>query len=302
MNYDEALGVFYATRPPDTPVPEAVSGGGPARRLRDAAEPIAMHGVWSRLVNERLAGLGLDFLTGYVAGRGGPLGDAAPAVVSATFAWFDPPLVESLWTAARSQAALGDVLRVRTEAIADSLGEVLAGEDGIDETAARLRDAVAGAGTWGRPLFAALRAQPWPDAPAARLQRACDLIREHRSDSHIAAAVASGLGVVEMNVLTELWLGMPLGSYSGTRGFAEPVIAAATEHLRAAGLVDGGELTTKGRNLRAHIEQRTDAMEQGVVDALGDRLEQLTSRLGRWSEACIAAGSFPPDPLKRAAG
>jgi hypothetical protein len=95
---------------------------------------------------------------------------------------------------------------------------------------------------------------------------------------------------------------MPLGSYSGTRGFAEPVIAAATEHLRAAGLVDGSELTTKGRNLRAHIEQRTDAMEQGVVDALGDRLEQLTSRLGRWSEACIAAGSFPPDPLKRAAG
>jgi len=105
MDYDEAIGVFYAARPPDTPVPEAVSGAGPARRLRDAVEPLAMHPVWSRLVNERLAGLGLDFLTGYVAGRGGPLGDAAPAAVSAAFAWFDPPLVESLWTAARSQAA-----------------------------------------------------------------------------------------------------------------------------------------------------------------------------------------------------
>lgn len=40
MDYGEALGVFYATRPPDTPVPEAVSAAGPARRLRDAVEQL----------------------------------------------------------------------------------------------------------------------------------------------------------------------------------------------------------------------------------------------------------------------
>lgn len=301
MDYDEALGVFYATRPDGTPVPEAVSGAGPARRLRDAVEPIAMHGVWSRLVNERLAGLGLDFLSGYVAGRGGPLGNAAPAVVSATFAWFDPPLVEGLWSAARSQAAISDVLRVRTQAIGESLGELL-GSDGVDEVAGTLRAAVGGADGTGRPLFAALRAQPWPEAPAARLQRACDLVREHRSDGHIAAAIGSGRGAVEMNVLTELWLGMPLGSYTATRGFAQPVIDATVERLRGEGLVDGDALTERGRTVRAEIERRTDAMEQSIVDALGDRLDWLAARLDRWSSACISAGSFPPDPLKRAAG
>jgi hypothetical protein len=301
MDYDEALGVFYATRPDDTPVPEAVSGGGPARRLRDAVEPIAMHPVWSRLVNERLAGLGLDFLTGYVAGRGGPLGDTAPAVVAATFAWFDPPLVESLWTAAREAAPIADVLHERTQAIAESLGEVI-GDDGVDEVAQTLREAVRGADAAGRPLFAALRAQPWPDAPAARLQRACDLVREHRSDSHIAAAIGSGRGSVEMNVLSELWLGMRLGEYTASRGFAEPVIEAAAERLRAEGLVEGAELSERGRAARAEIERRTDAMEHSVVDALGDQLDWLVARLDRWSGACIAAACFPPDPLKRAAG
>jgi hypothetical protein len=301
MDYDEALGVFYATRPPGTPVPEAVSGAGPARRLRDAVEPVAMHAVWSRRVNERLAGLGLDFLTGYVAGRGGPLGDAAPAVVAAAFAWFDPSLVESLWTAARSQAPLADVLRVRTEAVAESLGAIL-GDQGVEEAAAMLRRAVDPADGAGRPLFAALRAQPWPEAPAARLHRACDLVREHRSDSHVAAAVCTGFLPVEMSVLTELWLGMPLGSYSATRGFAEPVIGAAADRLRDRGLVGGAGLTETGRAVRTGIEARTDAMEQPLVDALGGDLDGLVERLDAWSAACIAAGAFPPDPLKRAAG
>ena len=302
MDYDEALGAFYATRPPGTPVPEAVTDGGPARRLRDAVEPIAMHPVWSRLVNERLAGLGLDFLTGYVAGRGGPLGDAAPAVVGAAFAWFDPALVEGLWTAARSQAALADVLQVRTGAIAESLGAVLDGEPGLAETAASLRAAAAGADGTGRALFSGLRAQAWPEAPAAQLQRACDLIREHRSDSHIAAVLAAGRGPVEMSILTELWLGMPLGSYTATRGFAQEVIDATAAGLRREGLLDGDALSARGRAVRAGIEAATDTMEQGVVDALGGGLDELVGRLDAWSERCIGAGSFPPDHLKRAAG
>ena len=56
-------------------VPAPVVGAGPARRLRDAIEPIAMHAVWARRTNERLAGLGLDFLGGYVWGRAAALGE-----------------------------------------------------------------------------------------------------------------------------------------------------------------------------------------------------------------------------------
>ena len=69
MDYDDAVATFCSPRPAGTPLPEVVRSGGPARRLRDACEPLAMHALWNRHTNERLAALGLDFLTGYVGGR-----------------------------------------------------------------------------------------------------------------------------------------------------------------------------------------------------------------------------------------
>jgi len=45
MDYRDAVAAFFAPRPDDTPLPTAVTAGSPARRLRDAGEPIAMHAV-----------------------------------------------------------------------------------------------------------------------------------------------------------------------------------------------------------------------------------------------------------------
>ena len=59
-------------RPTGTFLPEVVRAGGPARRLRDACEPLAMHALWNYRTNERLAAPGLDFITGYAGGRGEP--------------------------------------------------------------------------------------------------------------------------------------------------------------------------------------------------------------------------------------
>jgi len=73
VDYRDAVEAFFAPRPAGTALPAAVTTGSPARRLRDAAEPIAMHAVWSRGTNERLATLGLDFLTAYVGGRAASL-------------------------------------------------------------------------------------------------------------------------------------------------------------------------------------------------------------------------------------
>ena len=39
-----------------------------------------MHPVWARATNERLAELGLDFLTGYVWGRAAALGEPDAAL------------------------------------------------------------------------------------------------------------------------------------------------------------------------------------------------------------------------------
>ena len=91
--------------------------------------------------------------------------------------------------------------------------ETLAGAD-VAPIADRLAAAVVAADAAGRPLFAGLARQAWPDDPVGRLWRACELAREHRGDSHVAACIADGWAPIAMNVLTEVWVGMPLGSYS----------------------------------------------------------------------------------------
>ena len=301
MDYADAVAAFFAPRPEGTLLPEAVTGGTPARRLRDACEPVAMHAVWNRLTNERLAELGLDFLGAYVGGRAAALGEPVGAVVASSFAWFEPGLVAALYDGARAAVARPVLLAARDEATVASLSAVLGGDDPT-EVADVLAGAVLAADGTGRPLFSGLRDRGRPADPVQRLWWACDLVREHRGDSHVAAAAAAGLGPVEMNVLTELWIGMPLLSYTGTRGWSPEAMDTAVAGLSSRGWVVDGQLTGAGRDARADIEARTDAQEQSVVDALGDRLDDVCDRLEAWGERCVAAGAFPADVLKRAAG
>jgi hypothetical protein len=301
VDYADAVAAFFVPREEDTALPVAVAEGSPARRLRDACEPVAMHAVWSRTTNERLAQLGLDFLTSYVGGRGASLGDPAGAVVAAAFAWFEPGLVTTLWDAARTAVAPDRLAQARDESTVASLREVLADED-PGEVASLLADAAEAADGMGRPLFSGRRADGRPRDAVHCLWWACGLVREHRGDSHVAAAAAAGLNAVEMNILTELWIGMPLLSYTATRGWAPEAMQRAVARLEGLGWVRDGALTSEGLAERFGIEQRTDAQEQQIVAALGHRLEEVCGRLNHWGQLCIEAGAFPPDILKRAAG
>ena len=287
--------------PVPVPLPEAVATAGPARRLRDACEPVAMHAVWSPLVRDRLTALGLDFRGAYVGGRAASLGDPPGPVVAATFAWFEPDALAAWYDTARSAVPRDELIATRDAATAESLAGVLAGEDPA-AVADLLTEATAAADGTGRPLFSGLRGRGRPADPFQRLWWACDLVREHRGDSHVAAANAAGVGPVAMNVLTERWLGMPLLSYTSTRGWPEDVMRAAVNQLEERGWLRAGDLTDTGRAVRAGIEERTDAAEESIVTALGDRLDEVCARLNAWAGRCIAAGCFPADPLKRAAG
>ena len=104
-----------------------------------------------------------------------------------------------------------------------------------------------------------------------------------------------------MNVVTELWMGLPLGVVTmAQRGWPEEALAGAVADLERRGFVAGGDLTAAGRRLRDDIEARTDTMQQSVVDAIGDDLDAAVAALDAWSAACIAAGSYTPDIYKRA--
>ncbi|MET0461481.1 MAG: hypothetical protein ABW195_19700 [Ilumatobacteraceae bacterium] len=301
MNYDDVVAAMFTPSPPDAVAGPTV-GASPARRLRDAIEPIAMHSVWSRQTCERLAELGLDFFGSYVWGRAAALGEPDVGVVVSSFAVFSPDLIGAVYGLAHAACPRDVLLAERQSSTVASLAAVLDGED-VGPTADALAAAVTAADGTGRPLFSGLRSQPWPDDPVGQLWRACELAREHRGDSHVAACVVRGLGPVEMNVLTELWVGMPLGSYTSTRGWSADQIAAAVEGLTGHGsLDDGGELTAAGRAVRDDIEAVTDAMEQPIVDALGRDADVVIAQLDDWSARCIAAGAFPPDVFKRAAG
>ena len=273
MDYADAEAVFFVSRPEGTPLPAAVTEGSPARRLRDACEPVAMHAVWSRAVHERLAQLGLDFLSGYVGPRAASLGDPAGAVVAATFAWFEPGMMIATWEAARAAATPAQMAQARDESTVASLRAALGGED-PGEVAGWLADAAGAADGMGRPLFSGRRADGRPSDPVHLLWWACGLVREHRGDSHVAAVAAAGLNPVEANIVTELWVGMPLLSYTATRGWSPEAMQRAVESLELCGWLRDGGLTDAGLAARLEIEQHTDAQEQAIVAALGDRFER----------------------------
>jgi hypothetical protein len=300
MDYDAVVEAFFRPSPPGV-VPAPVAAGSPARRLRDAIEPLAMHSVWSRRTNERLAGLGVDFFGAYVWGRAAALGEPDAGVVVSSFAVFEAAMLTAAYEQARSVCRRDELLAARAEVTVESLHDAL-GDADVGWVADRLTAAVAAADPTGRPLFAGIARQPWPDDPFGRLWRACELAREHRGDSHVAASITRGLDPITMNVLTELWVGMPLGGYSATRGWSREQIEASAAALRAGGLVDGDQLTAAGRRQRDELEATTDAMERSIVEALGPDLDAVTGQLDEWSARCVAAGSFPPDVFKRAAG
>jgi hypothetical protein len=305
MDYASALEVFFAPAPADVATPPVVAAASPARRLRDALEPVAMHGVWSASVNAELAGHGLNFLTGYVCGRGAALGDVPGAVVAATFGVFEPGLIGDLWNDGRSHIGLAELIAVRDRAAAASLRAVLApadAEDQVARVAGQLERAIDSVDGTGRVLFSALRAQPRLDDPYGRLWRAADAVREHRGDSHIAACVAAGLDPVRMGVLSEVWVGFPVGQYSGTRAWPAEAHAVGVARLEADGLLADGRLTARGQEFRDGIEDATDAAQSELVGALGADIETITKQFDTWSEYCVEARAFPPDIRKRAAG
>lgn len=301
MDYAQAQTVFLAApaeeRPPSR-LPDT-----PARRLRDAAEPIATISFWGRPVNERFAGLGLNFLTGYVWARAAPMGEPSAPVVVAAFAVFEPGLISALYEEARGIASREQVLAAREQGSVESLRQLLPDAEvtGAVEALRRATDA-ATSDLAGRPLFAGLVSLPWPEDPLGRLWHAATLLREYRGDVHVAACVAAGLTGLQMNLMTEYWVGWEPTSYAGTRGWSPEAMTAADDALIARGLVADGALTPEGRRLRETIEEQTEAAFFPLLEAIGPELPELTRQLDEWSTAIVAGGAAPPDPYKRISG
>jgi hypothetical protein len=247
-------------------------------------------------------GVALPDPVAYFTSRGSLMGQVAPQVVAAAFAVFNPevvvPCVQMGWGltdaatifAARRRGAVAQLARV--------LGEH---PDGIERAVGLLERAVAPLNVEGRPLFAGLRSQ-WDDPgdPLTRFFHLGDELREYRGDAHTAAWTSAGLDAVEVGLLTELFIGLPLRTYIRSRAWSDAALDAALERLRTRGWIDGDAFTPAGHAAREEVEWHTDRQMRPAIEALGDQFDGLITLIGPWGAAMRDAGGYLRSPVQLA--
>lgn len=304
MDYQAMRGLFFA--PPTAPRPPspAATHRTAARALRDAIEPLACQAIWSPEAAEDYAALGLDdYFAAYIWQRTAALGTPPTPVAVMALGVFAPDLIAPVYEKGAAALSRDDVVRIRLDAPGRTVRRELGGiDDEASHAVAQLRRGIEAAESTARPLFTGLRTDPWPQDPLAGLVHACTILREHRGDSHLAACATAGLDPVQSNVLTELWCGYDLLTYTPSRGWSAGRMDDAVRALRDRGLLEGDALSAAGLRFRSELEATTDAMQETVVSAMGPDLDGLTKQLGAWSDALVATGAAPPDPAKRLAG
>jgi hypothetical protein len=263
------------------------------RELRNLCEPIGANIYFAPEAHANYAKLGLaGFGAAYFCSRGASMGKPTGLVVTSAFGVFSPaivvPSVEEGWSKTEPEPLLQARYDGATASLRRLLGEPDAKEIGrAVELLRRGLDVAEGA---GHPLFSGLKSLPFPDEPIGQLWRCCDMLREHRGDSHIAVWTRAMVQPIEIQLMSELQMGMPLKTYSATRGWTVQQMDDALDGMRAKGWVEGDAFTPDGRAFREQIESDTDEMEIPIADAIGGDLDELLGILRPWARAIVAVG------------
>jgi hypothetical protein len=297
---------------------DAATLSGLARKLGSVLEPLTGQVYFSPECHANYVALGFDPSPAesngvalpdgpaYFTSRGSVLGQVPGDVVAAAFAVFNPAAVVPSVTLGWTRTDAATICRARDEGAIAQLVRLL-GEapDGIGRVNELLARAVSGLRPEGRPLYAGLRSLKMPDAPIGAMWRMGDMLREYRGDSHTAAWISAGMNATEIGLLSELFWGLPMRSYSRTRAWTDADYRVAIDSLRGRGLIDDVGFTDAGREARELIETMTDAQMAPAIAALGDDIEELFSILTPWG-ATVRSGfgylaSGPHDLAKQAA-
>jgi hypothetical protein len=229
---------------------------------------------------------------GYFAARSSAFGAADPALVVATFYVFSPDLVARAVPAVWAAGTPEEWAAARRDAVAAALHRVL-GEPDVAEALELAREACAGLGAAGRPLYAAWSGADWPEDPLLQLWHAGLLVREHRGDGHVTALMAAGLDPVEALVTGGL-ASDSTDFVRTTRGWSDAEWTAGEQRCRDRGLVDDGGLTDAGRALRAEVEATTDRLAVTGWAHLGaDGTQRLVELLAPLRGRLLDSGLLP---------
>jgi hypothetical protein len=273
----------------------------PARRLWLSIEPLHAIVYFAREPAEAAKAVGLKgWWMGYFAGRAAPLGPVGPHPVTAMFFGFAPRMVERALPDAWSFADPAAVLSARLDAATAALHRAVPAPllSCAEELAGLLDTAVAGCDFGGRPLAAAWAgwaAAATPTDPVARVWAAASVLREHRGDGHVAAAVALGLPGLETSLTAVAAGNISREVYQPTRGWTEEEWDAGVDRLRERGLLrEDGALSPAGWAVRHELEATTDTLAHGPVRALGaDGVERVAALAGPVARHLFETGAVP---------
>ena len=94
-----------------------------------------------------------------------------------------------------------------------------------------------------------------------------------------------------MNILTELWIGYPLGEYSTTRQHGQEAIDQGVQRLSRRGWLHKNACPTDaGHEARDGIERATDAAQDQLIENIGANIERLIDTLSAIAHTIVAAG------------
>ena len=278
----------------------------PARRLGSALEPVTGQVYFSPECHANYHALGFAQSAGefngvaapdgpaYFTSRGSVMGQVAPELVAAAFAVFSPAAVIPAVTHGWSITDAATICAARDDGAAAQLRRLLGpSPEGLDRANTILRRAVAVLRPEGRPLYAGLRSLGIPDEPLFAMWRMGDMLREFRGDCHTAAWISMNIDATEIGLMSELYWGLPMRTYSRTRAWTNDEFDAAEARLVKRGWAADGALTDAGKAAREAIEVTTDAQMVGALDAIGADLDELISILEPWGAAIRAGRGYP---------
>ncbi|MGE2726090.1 SCO6745 family protein [Mycolicibacterium pulveris] len=163
---------------------------------------------------------------GYVAGRGGVLGEADGATVAAVFAVFEPTGLAALWDEGRAVHGAAGAAQRYWEQTAGFARRYLAGAAGLDRIAELGEKLIAATPSAGLPLYAGWRAMPLADDASARALQVMFVLRELRAGVHFNALTISGIAPIEAHMLNKG------AQYAAMFGWPEPYADGADKKDR----------------------------------------------------------------------
>ncbi|MGD9995730.1 MAG: MarR family transcriptional regulator [Ilumatobacteraceae bacterium] len=269
-----------------------------ARRMFELVEPIGVIPYSSDEPNDSMFALGFtNYWDTYFAGRAAPLGIVPAEVVDALFYNFAPGEVArhipKVWDTTTPQAAIAARQAGCVHALRTILGDHV-GTPAFARATELLTKAAISAPVEGRPMYAALRALAVPDEVVARMFHAASLLREHRSDGHIAALMVEGIGGLEAHVLFALDMNMPAERFGRIHHLPASQLAAVIGGMRDRGLIgDDGWLSEQGRAVKQRVELLTDQLAARPYEILTpDELNELMDALEPLAALLVAAQDF----------